>query len=347
MCVFHAWKMTCWQDSRPFRSSGTLAATTMAESKPNWRRSNCFVRRENLTNCTATQRLFKLIVETLLTNVFRPVRHNEDVLNEELADSLGMTDRLFSFDDPHVKAQLLLHARLRGARLPIADYTTDTRSVLENCSRVLAALVDVAANAGALRTTLALCRLSQALGSSCSFAKDELCQLGVDEETARNLRSSLGLSREQGVRDAIRRRRFKQVAGSSAVKSSEAMRSETSLEATLENPDSPGNSVEGNKVQCDATCALRVQSKIVGGNGSRRTTRNNEGWWLVLAEDDDLLALKRVSMRGGGGRGHASLDTKLIFAAPENTGPASLRLYALADNCRGFDATLDIHLDVV
>jgi hypothetical protein len=102
------------------------------------------------------------------------VRHNEDLQNEALAEALfdaGETAAALAaergFDDAHAKAQLLVHARLRDAPLPVADYATDARSVFEQTSRVLAALVDVAADAGALRATLALCRLSQALNTRC------------------------------------------------------------------------------------------------------------------------------------------------------------------------------------
>ncbi|KAJ1446965.1 Sec63 Brl domain-containing protein [Pelagophyceae sp. CCMP2097] len=127
-----------------------------------------------------------------------PVRHNEDKLNEDLAATLpGPRDALpddSAFDDPHVKARLLLHARLRAGKLPIADYNTDTMTVLEQTSRVLAALVDVAADAGMLHATRALCELSQALGSACSATRDELCQLpGVTDDLAAELRKELRL----------------------------------------------------------------------------------------------------------------------------------------------------------
>ena len=47
--------------------------------------------------------------------------------------------------------------------LPIADYATDQRSVLEQAPRVLAALIDVAGDAGCVHATLALLELSQAI----------------------------------------------------------------------------------------------------------------------------------------------------------------------------------------
>lgn len=40
-------------------------------------------------------------------------------------------------DDPHTKANLLLQAHLGRVPLPISDYVTDTKAVLDNSLRVL------------------------------------------------------------------------------------------------------------------------------------------------------------------------------------------------------------------
>lgn len=273
------------------------------------------------------------------------------MLNEELADALGLSPEL-AFDDPHVKAELLLHARLRGASLPIADYVSDTRSVLENCSRVLAALIDVAADAGALRITLALCRLSQALGSTCSFQRDELCQLpGVDMDGAQRLRATLHLSREQGVREALAKSRFKEALrreqGRSHYNSSSddiinMLRTDVSMSASLADPDT-GETV-GPSLECDTVYALRISLAL---RQSRRKSNLQStaalGRWLVLAESEDLLALKRIAIPSSG-RG---LDVSLIFTARETLGQTSLVLHALADDVRGLDTQLEIPVVVV
>lgn len=40
-------------------------------------------------------------------------------------------------EDPHAKASLLLQAHLGRTMLPISDYVTDTRTVLDNTLRIL------------------------------------------------------------------------------------------------------------------------------------------------------------------------------------------------------------------
>lgn len=94
------------------------------------------------------------------------MRHNEDALNAALGAALPAAwapRKPIAWESPHTKAALLLAARLARAPLPIADYFTDTKSVLDNAKRVLCALVDVAADAGRWRAVRAAVTLSQAL----------------------------------------------------------------------------------------------------------------------------------------------------------------------------------------
>ena len=86
-----------------------------------------------------------------------PVRHNEELLNgtnqclklwkrqpvcwlfflESLSEELQCEDEFTAFDDPHVKANLLLRAHFSRHKLPISDYVTDTKSVLDQAIRIL------------------------------------------------------------------------------------------------------------------------------------------------------------------------------------------------------------------
>ncbi|KAJ8608527.1 hypothetical protein CTAYLR_005750 [Chrysophaeum taylorii] len=310
-----------------------------------------------------------------------PVRHNEDVLNENLAAALGLRDDSLAFDDAHVKARLLVHARLRDAPLPIADFITDTRSVLEQAARVLAALIDVAADAGALRTTLALCRLSQALGRACSIGRDELCQLpGISDRAAKDLRARLGLARDEGLSAAAALPRGKLRAAiddaleqggeedtkvrGECLRLVETLPSRSELSASLADAKSGTPLQQTKRIDCDSDCGLRVTLTLKRqrvahagppppppprtGNGAARRGREEpgklqllRGWWIVLADGDELLALKRVAMRA------LKIETTLSFPAPEQPGPVALVVYAVADDCRGFDATTQIDLDAV
>ncbi|GAA6066161.1 activating signal cointegrator 1 complex subunit 3, partial [Tachysurus ichikawai] len=65
-----------------------------------------------------------------------PVRHNEDQLNSELARRLPLQVNPHSYDSSHTKANLLLQAHFSRAQLPCTDYSTDTKTVLDNAIRI-------------------------------------------------------------------------------------------------------------------------------------------------------------------------------------------------------------------
>ncbi|XP_071445378.1 activating signal cointegrator 1 complex subunit 3 [Hetaerina americana] len=89
-----------------------------------------------------------------------PVRHNEDILNGELAKMCPKPVDL-AFDSPHAKAQLLFQAHFSRLVLPCADYYTDLKSVLDQAIRILQAMIDVCAENGWLPVTLRSIQLMQ------------------------------------------------------------------------------------------------------------------------------------------------------------------------------------------
>lgn len=66
-----------------------------------------------------------------------PVRHNEDVLNEALTHLVPIKVPKHDLESPHVKSNLLLQAHFERCPLPITDYITDTKSVLDQSIRII------------------------------------------------------------------------------------------------------------------------------------------------------------------------------------------------------------------
>ncbi|XP_070529039.1 activating signal cointegrator 1 complex subunit 3 isoform X2 [Cardiocondyla obscurior] len=64
-----------------------------------------------------------------------PVRHNEELLNEELAKLCRYS--VNQYDSPHTKAFLLLQAHFSRLPLPCTDYITDLKSVLDQAIRII------------------------------------------------------------------------------------------------------------------------------------------------------------------------------------------------------------------
>ena len=66
-----------------------------------------------------------------------PVRHTEELLNEQLAGLLPWQP-FAGLEDPHVKAFLLVQAHMARVPMPISDYATDTRGDVGSWVRIAA-----------------------------------------------------------------------------------------------------------------------------------------------------------------------------------------------------------------
>ena len=90
-----------------------------------------------------------------------PVRHNEDKLNGQLANDVPLKVNHYLLDSPHTKCNLLLQAHFCQIPLPISDYITDTKSVLDQCLRIMQAMLDFCADRGWCRASLSIITLMQ------------------------------------------------------------------------------------------------------------------------------------------------------------------------------------------
>ncbi|KAI1980317.1 putative steryl acetyl hydrolase mug81 [Ophidiomyces ophidiicola] len=96
-----------------------------------------------------------------------PVRHNEELINAELATNLPLPISAVGTDmplwDPHIKAFLLLQAFMSRIDLPISDYVGDQISVLDQGVRVIQACIDVLAELGYAKSCWMLMTLLQSI----------------------------------------------------------------------------------------------------------------------------------------------------------------------------------------
>ncbi|GFG05046.1 putative helicase mug81 [Aspergillus udagawae] len=98
-----------------------------------------------------------------------PVRHNEDLINAELARNLPLSVESMGdlpLWDPHVKAFLLLQAYMSRIDLPISDYVGDQTSVLDQGIRIIQASIDIMAELGYIRACEMLVSLLQSIKSA-------------------------------------------------------------------------------------------------------------------------------------------------------------------------------------
>ncbi|KEF59166.1 uncharacterized protein A1O9_04010 [Exophiala aquamarina CBS 119918] len=99
-----------------------------------------------------------------------PVRHNEDLINAELAknlplDTVGLLDGMPLWD-PHVKAFLLIQAFMSRIDLPISDYVGDQTSVLDQGIRIIQAGIDVMTELNKYDAVVQMVKLLQCIKSA-------------------------------------------------------------------------------------------------------------------------------------------------------------------------------------
>ena len=90
-----------------------------------------------------------------------PVRHNEEILNKELNESCRFKVKDESFDSSHTKTYILLQAHFSRLELPCSDYLTDLKSVMDQCIRVLQAMIDIVSMKGLSFVCLRLVTIMQ------------------------------------------------------------------------------------------------------------------------------------------------------------------------------------------
>jgi len=276
-----------------------------------------------------------------------PVRHNEDQVNGLLALDVLLPVDENALDSPHVKAHLLLQAHMGRTPLPMADYATDTKTVLDQAVRVLQAMVDIAADAGGLANALGAMALAQMV---CQAAWQTMPQLlllphvtpelataierrdggrcaslasiaGMDDSSLHRIFAALN---ERERRDVIRAVRAFPLVDVRLLlpANTEALRLAPDAEGTLSVALSRTNRPNGRKIYAP-----------------RFPKPKGEGWWLVLADGPELLALKRISVAH-------DTRTDLQLVAPMDLGSYEFTLHLVSDCYIGFDQQVPVRVEV-
>uniref|UniRef100_T1L4H7 Activating signal cointegrator 1 complex subunit 3 n=1 Tax=Tetranychus urticae TaxID=32264 RepID=T1L4H7_TETUR len=116
---------------------------------------------DQLSNDIKIERLLHILASAAEYNEL-PVRHNEDLLNEDLAKKCRFpVTHGATYDCSHTKAYLLLQSHFSRLELPSTDYYTDLKSVLDQAIRIIQAMIDISSMNGYLVATLGLISILQ------------------------------------------------------------------------------------------------------------------------------------------------------------------------------------------
>ncbi|XP_074317082.1 DExH-box ATP-dependent RNA helicase DExH14 [Silene latifolia] len=259
-----------------------------------------------------------------------PVRHNEENHNAILAKSVPYkvdNDRL---DDPHVKTNLLFQAHFSQVEMPVSDYVTDLKSVLDQSIRIIQAMIDICANSGWLSSTLTCMHLMQMVMQGLWFDKNaSLRMLPASSEDVIGMLVKGGIANLQQLL-GLSKARLQNLLGSFPASN---LYQEILKFPRIQMKVRLQRNKEGNGSRYSLNIRLENVHK-------RKTSRafaprfpkvKEEAWWLVLGDSmsSELFALKRVSFSD-----HLVTHMNLPSTAAANQG---LKLILVSDCYVGYE----------
>lgn len=274
-----------------------------------------------------------------------PVRHDEDKTNATLAKECRWPVG-FLFESSHTKTHILLQCHFGRVAMPVSDYNTDTKSVLDQALRILNAMTDVAADSGFLDTALGCMKLTQMVVQACWDDDDPLDAL---PHMRKDLRAALAKAGARTVRDvaAMKSAQVVQIAERFLGKQ-RARAFGRAIDAIpvveLLAPERLQEPIEqGDEAQIQVEIVRRRGSSPKTVQAPRFPKNKEEGWWLVLADPGthELLALKRLPPFG------RSMRTMLRFEANFARGLVQLEVMLVSDGWRGVDHEVAVGIEVV
>lgn len=226
-----------------------------------------------------------------------PVRHNEENYNEALSKRVRYMVDKDRLDDPHVKANLLFQAHFSQLELPISDYVTDLKSVLDQSIRIIQAMIDICANSGWLSSSITCMHLLQMVMQGLWFDKDSSLWMlpCMTVELADSL-SRKGISSLQQLLDFPKATLQSMIGNFPISRLVQDLQYFPQVQVKLRL-----NWMEANNGK-SPDLNIRLEKK----NSRRKSSRafaprfpkvKNEVWWLVLGNTStsELYALKRVT----------------------------------------------------
>ncbi|BES93589.1 activating signal cointegrator 1 complex subunit [Nesidiocoris tenuis] len=293
-----------------------------------------------------------------------PVRHNEEILNGDLAKRCPWPVDPLQLDSPHIKTYLLLQAHFSRLDLPCTDYYTDLKSVLDQATRILQGMLDVCAESGWLAVSIRLVNLMQMVMQGRWLSDSPLTTLPHIEpyvtpalhskQSLRSLPSAVHLAQQpygkvmhhflpeldEGQIDQVYK----------VLKSLPILRVNLRAWGSWQD-QSDGQPLTKNRMDVCACAEYTVSVALERLN--RPTERRayaprfhkpkSEGWILILGDVEraELLALRRVAFA------QRKTNVQLIFQTPEKLGPVNFTLYVLSDTYLGLDQQYEIQMNVI
>ncbi|KAG1341965.1 putative DExH-box ATP-dependent RNA helicase DExH14 [Cocos nucifera] len=224
-----------------------------------------------------------------------PVRHNEENINRTLSEKVPYLVDQHHLDNPHVKANLLFQAHFSDIELPISDYITDLKSVLDQSIRIIQAMIDISANSGWLSSTMTCMHLLQMVMQGLWFERDSSLWMlpCMNDDLLIHIKKA-GISTLQDLLDlpsANLQRLLRQFPSSELYQDLQHF---PHVQVKLKLQEEDGKKPPILNIRLEKTNPKRSTSRAFA---PRFPKIKDEAWWLLLGNvpTSELYALKRVS----------------------------------------------------
>lgn len=264
-----------------------------------------------------------------------PVRHNEDKMNAELAQSVLWKLEDPDYESPHTKTYLLLQAHFSRIALPITDYITDTKTVLDQSIRIVQGYIDIAAHKGYLIPTLNLIACAQMMMQGRWIWSNSLTTLPhVDETVVNALREHKIISLPQLMEtphEKIKSILAKHLSSNQVNDICNVLNELPVIDVSINTMVQP--SKEGDRV---IQVQLTRQSKIPKKAYTPKYPKiKDESYYIIVAnQQQELIALKRIIL-------HKQSTNHLLIPAELCKSTSSFVLYFMSDCYIGLDQQYD------
>jgi len=273
-----------------------------------------------------------------------PVRHNEEKVNAALAVEVPWAVDSRTFDSPHTKAHLLLQAHFSHLELPISDFITDTKSVLDQAVRIIQAMVDVAADGGWLFTALNTMNLLQMVIQGQWHTDSTLLILPhITDSIVKHLNSKkIETLAELIVLDP---RKIRELLPQLNEKKLKEVLNTISMIPSIDVEFHLNEQETGPGEELVIRIELFRKSRTTQSTGAftpRFPKRKDEGYWLFVGNTNtgELLALRRVNFAD------KKLVTSLSFEVPKKEDEYQFCLYVISDCYLGLDQQYNVKFRV-
>jgi len=269
-----------------------------------------------------------------------PIRHKEEHTLAQIANHVPHKLAKPKFNDPHVKAHVLLQAYFSRHTLA-GDVKADMNEIVSMAPRLLLAMVDVISSSGWLSPALAAMELSQMVTQGVWERDSQLLQLPhLNKEAAARCQ-------EKGVESVIDLMQLEDADRDKLLQLSPAQMADVAracnrypdidLQYQIQDED---NVQAGQPVNIQVQLEREVDGDLSAVISPTFPNEKEEGWWLVVGdtETNALLAIKRVALQ-------KKSKVKLDFTPP-TAGQHTFKLYFMCDSYLGCDQEYELKLNV-